>query len=329
MGLWRKLFSRHGDAAPQDEAPEPRWWVMVEEEESDDPERRIIVHVVDNRVFLLGLDEMYREAMKRNERNELLTCAEQVATALKVPPADVPIEGYYVEDDRLTRYFRLMRALQAEKLERASEVDHLDEFQRLLQVTSSGMFGVPERMNLLPKGADPLSMALVEVAEWTVPTLVEAAGRIARKTDDFSLVGLGARAEDPVALAAMRESAVLYALEITASELPPIHRYRWGVEADLVEAASRFVAAYWTLFDRDFPPPEERYAKAFWVAAQRAKVIGRCVRLGHTPDGRQHYHWAVIQTRQRDYGVHEFWDSDLWTTDRYQRERLGMTDGPW
>ncbi len=64
-------------------------------------ERRVIT----NRIFLLGLDELYREAMKQNERGELLACARITAKALSLEPADVPVEGYYSEDDELTEYF--------------------------------------------------------------------------------------------------------------------------------------------------------------------------------------------------------------------------------
>jgi len=60
--------------------------------------------VVDDRVFLLGLDQLYREAMKWHERGELLTCARRVAATLGVSPADVPIEGYYGEDEDLAEY---------------------------------------------------------------------------------------------------------------------------------------------------------------------------------------------------------------------------------
>jgi len=35
-------------------------------------------HIVDNRVFLLGLDKLYRDAMKDNERTELLPSGRDV-----------------------------------------------------------------------------------------------------------------------------------------------------------------------------------------------------------------------------------------------------------
>ncbi len=98
-------------------------------------------HVVDNRVFLLGLDALYRSAMKRNEGFELLRCAREVAWTLHVKPADVPVEGYYAEDERLTEYFRLLRALQEEPNSRVAAVERLPAYQRLYEVTSSPLYG--------------------------------------------------------------------------------------------------------------------------------------------------------------------------------------------
>jgi hypothetical protein len=108
--------------------------------------------VVDNRVFLLGLDELYRELMKTHERGELLVCARAIATALSVEPADVPIEGYYIEDAALTEYFRLVRALQDVSSGRSREVADLKGFQRLRQVTASRIFGKDSGSGLLPGG---------------------------------------------------------------------------------------------------------------------------------------------------------------------------------
>ena len=68
--------------------------------------------VVDNRVFLLGLDELYREKMKLHERGGLLNAARTTCGALGVEPQNGPVEGYYSEDEFLTEYFQRMRALQ-------------------------------------------------------------------------------------------------------------------------------------------------------------------------------------------------------------------------
>ena len=60
------------------------------------PEQRIVT----NRVFVLGLDELYRQAMKRHECTELLQCAEEVASVLSLAPGNVPVEGDYTESPR-------------------------------------------------------------------------------------------------------------------------------------------------------------------------------------------------------------------------------------
>jgi hypothetical protein len=284
-----------------------------------------VQHVVDNRVFLLGLDELYRTAIQKHESTELLGCAQRVAAALAVPPASVPIEGYYTEHPDLTAYFRLMRAFQSVPLERAPEVEGMPEFQRLLAVTSSPIFGPPVRHNLLPVGSDPLSAALktVEMAEWVVPTLTAVAARIANETDDCSLVGLAARAEDSVVIAALRESVVLYAEMVTGSAMVGPPEYLWQVDPAVAAAAQRFVDAFNGLFGPELPPPTARYAHIFWNAYGESNVIGRCVAIGRSIDVPPHYyHWAVVKGPDRQLTVHEFWDAELWTTARYRDKGL-------
>ena len=148
--------------------------------------RRRIVHsaehcIVDNRVFLLGLDKFYRDAVKQHERGELLSCARRVAQTLDVKPSPAPVEGYYTEDEQLTDYFRLMRGLQNVHAKRTPEVVALAEFQRLSNVTASPLYGRPQQTDklLLPAGRDALSQALLDTSpEWTVPRLVAAAAEL-------------------------------------------------------------------------------------------------------------------------------------------------------
>ena len=117
--------------------------------------------VVDNRVFLLGLDKLYRDAMKQHERGELLMCARRVAEVLHATPADVPVEGYYAEDEQLTEYFLLVRALQSVDEGATSSVASLPAFQRLRDVASAPLYGRPQYGGkLLPTGCDALSQAL-------------------------------------------------------------------------------------------------------------------------------------------------------------------------
>jgi len=173
----------------------------------------VVQRIVDNRVFLLGLDRLYREAMKRHERGELLACARSVAATLAVKAADVPVEGYYAEEEDLTTYFRLMRALQNVYAERRSEVGSLAAFQRLYDVASAPLYGRARDVDkLLPTGRDPLSQALADTQpDWSMASLVSTASTCACDWDDFSLVGLAARWGDAVVLTALRESVVLCA----------------------------------------------------------------------------------------------------------------------
>ena len=283
--------------------------------------------VVGNRVFLLGLDCLYRDAMKGHEVGELLPCARRVAQALGVHPADVPLEGYYGESPELTEYFYLVRALQEVRETEKPVVASLAEFGRLLEVVSSPIFGrsISEE-KLLPAGQDPLSQALEDSKpDWKTESLVTLAGRIAEERDDYSLVGLAARSRDAVVLSATRESVVLYARVIVGSARRK-PRYSWEVDKDLSEAAARFVETFNRLFGDQLPAPGKRHAEAYWHACRRNEVLGRCVRIGSDDSKKPvvHYHWAVCQ--EEDLTVHEFWHPEIWTTERYRsalRENKG------
>jgi len=276
---------------------------------------------VDNRVFLLGLDGLYRHAMKRHEGTELLVCARRVAAALQVAPANVPVEGYYSEAEELSDYFRIMRALQQVEGSRVSEVARMNEFQRLREVTSASLHGCPvDEGKLLSVGRDALSQALLEnFPDWTVARLMVAAYEIAQKTDDISLVGLAARIRDPVVLAAARESAVLYA-EAVAGGIPAPPEYVWAVEDDLVELASRFIDAFNTLFGEELPRPEPALSGRYWEAYKENEILGRCVRIGYDDRGpMRHYHWGICRDATGKFTVQEFWNSNVWPTSAYRR----------
>ena len=190
--------------------------------------------VVNNYVFLLGLDNFYRNAIKVHERGELLDCALKVASALEVLPANGPVEGYYAEDEKLTEYFQNIRALQQVDENRTTEVAPLPEFRRLLDVVSSPIYGRPQQYNrLLPVGRDAFSQALIKTEDhWSVENLISAAFTSAHDQDDYSLVGLAARVKNPIVLTALRESVVLYAEEICIEEIgeDPLFEYIWEVD---------------------------------------------------------------------------------------------------
>lgn len=280
--------------------------------------------IVDNRVFLLGLDELYREAMKAQERTVLLRCARETADALSVGPAEVPIEGYYSEDEQLTEYFRLVRALQTVPKDREGEVATLNGFVRLKHVTESPIFGPTfEGGFLLSGGEDALAVALKQTyPDWNIETLTHAAYHCALDSEDFSLVALAALSRDSVVLAALRESVVLYAIALGGSASFEEPEYVWEVDEVIETRARRFVETFNDLFDESLPLPGHASAEAFWRACKPWKIVGRCVRIGFD-DSQQpikHYHWAIDHDDQPKLIVKDFWDTELWTTERYQQE---------
>jgi hypothetical protein len=282
--------------------------------------------VVNNRVFLLGLDELYREAMKRHEAGELLSCAREAANALDVAPADVPIEGYYTEDKELTEYFRLVRTLQQVPKGRESEVASLAGFKRLKEVTQSPIFG-PTCVSqyLLSAGEDALSVALRQTFPgWSVDNLTDRAYECAAESADFSLVALAALSRDPVILTALRESVVLYAERIPACAMWSEPQYVWEVDEIVQQRAMQFVETFNELLSEGLPRPAPENAKDFWMASSDWKIIGRCVRIGFDPRAApiRHYHWAIGIDAKHQLVVTEFWDTEIWTTAQFRAKHF-------
>jgi hypothetical protein len=301
---------------------------------AEHPNHPTIERVVDNRVFLLGLNELYRKRMKRHESTELLACAQAVAAELNVSPAHVPIEGYYAETKRLTEYFRLVHGLRTVEKEHAGRVSDMREFERLRSVLSAPLYGRPvEDRWILPVGRDPLAQALLDtsteadVSRWTLASLMEQAHRVAVEGQDFSLVGLASVARDAVVLAAVRESVALYDERVyrlsRQAAHPPVPVYVWRVDDELAHRGMRFVATFNELFDDDLPEPVAENGDLFFIAARMADISGRCICIGQTTSPVRYYHWAVHRGADGQPAVEEFWDTTLWTTERYS-----STGGP-
>ena len=281
---------------------------------------------VDDRVFLLGLDELYREAIKAHEREELLDCARRVSSDLRVSPSDVPIEGYYTEDEALAEYFRLIRALQAEPPDRRQELADTSSLDRLQEVMSSKIFGrTTIGDNLLPAGSDPLSEALEKTfPNWTVKNLTQTAYECVKNSDDYSLVALAALSQDPIVLTALRESVVLYTVPVVAAFTDkPEYVYVWSVDPIIEEQAKKFVTTFNELFSKRLPAPNAANAACFYNASDLWSLLGRCVRLGYdnSTDPVRHYHWAIKRGEDFDLKVEEFWDTVLWTTEQYSKSQ--------
>jgi hypothetical protein len=284
--------------------------------------------VVDNRVFLVGLDQLYRSAMKTHERGELLKFAKQVADDLSIAPANVPVEGYYTEDESLTTYFRYVRALQVVSIERESEIRHDLAYRRIREVTESPIFGVPlDTGQLLNQGQDALFNALLATRnDWNVDAITLHAYESASASGEYSLVALAALAQDPIVLAALRESVVLYAA-VFARGRAPTPKYQWTVDPILEQRARQFVDEFNCLFSETLPRPCRKNASAFWDACDLHGLLGRCVRIGidDSTAPAKNYHWIIDHDESGQLAVSDFWDTDLWTTTRY-REHKGYRD---
>ena len=291
--------------------------------------------VVDNRVLILGIDERYRQYMMEFESAFLLPQVEVLAAKLNLAEANVSVEGYYARTTDLSHYFKLIRALQAVSDSNKPSVKDMPEFQEILKVTSSPIFGRPQDNGcLLLQGRDPVSQALLDTNDkgWDTQRIIDRAYEVVMDSDDISLVGLAVRIKDPIVIAALRESVVLYAekMEMGVYKGPKI-KYIWKVDNDFAAAANRFIEEFNSLLPKDsylshgISKAEQENAGNFYSAYSNDRILGRCINLGHDRSSPiQYYHWAV--TKQNDeLALDEFWDTKLWTTIDYRskQEQLG------
>jgi hypothetical protein len=285
--------------------------------------------IVDDRLFLLGLDELSRTGIKPHERTELLVAAREIASTLGLAPADMPLEGYYSQDDQLREYFKLMRTLQKVDASARPRVASLRDFQRLSQVVASPLFGEAGFGGMLfPVARDALTRAVDSVGKWSVAELIEMARRIVAESDDYSLVGLACLTRDPVLVTALRETLVVYAAAATMG-VGVLPVYTWRVSPEVETRAARFVATFNALFAEEIPEPTAENADYFGAAAFKVgDIVGRCVRVGQSQSPVKYYHWAIFSGADKLLGVHEFWHDELWTTERYRKALPENRVGP-
>jgi hypothetical protein len=215
-------------------------------------------------------------------------------------------------------YFRLLRALQAVDESRVGEVADVAAFDRLVEVTSSPVFGKKGDHGLLPRSIDPLHEALDSLDDWTVGAVVACVHDIAAASADCSLVGLAAQTRDPIIIAALRESVALYSATLSLDEMPPLLRYHWRVDPALEARATRFVRIFNDLFDEELPAPIAENAEEFHLGRVESRIHGRCVCIALDPP--RYYHWAIDKRADGSYFVEDFWADALWTTRRYRTE---------
>ena len=283
--------------------------------------------VVDNNTFVLGLDELYREAMKSYERDELLKHAKNVANELNIEPIDCPIEGYYYEEPELTEYFKIMRSLQDLNRSECHSVLNTQSYLRLYEIVSSPIFGKPfDDLKLLPSATNQFNNALTELfPNWSIPEITEKAYDKVSNSDDFSLVALGVLTKDPVVVTALRESVALYMAVVAAGIPEPVqYKYEWRVDSEIQKRAIKFVNEFNSLFNNELPMPREENAKLFFDACNTESLFGRCIYIGKNSDlsNMKFYHWALKFDNNYNIIATDFWDDKIVTTEKYRESLL-------
>ncbi|PHS19001.1 MAG: hypothetical protein COA78_01155 [Blastopirellula sp.] len=284
----------------------------------------INIKIVDDDTFLLALDVFFREGMKQIESSELLVCAESISRELSLDPSTCPIEGYYHETPELSQYFRLMRSIQEVEKNREREISDTRSFERLKQVSSSSIFGICDDRDdlLLPRRRDVVAYALLDLApEWKLQEVLERA-RDVSSPDDYSLVGMACRFGSPYVVAALRETVALYAAMMPgcAWEI----EYRWEVSSELETLANQFIEAASIDIGFEIPKANSENAPHYFEKGTGSDILGRCIAIGYNDaeSPQLYYHWAIrLILADGKPDVEEFWDEQLWTTERYSVER--------
>jgi hypothetical protein len=272
--------------------------------------------VVDDRAFVVGLSELFRQEMKSYEVATLLPLAETACEALDLSPANVPVEGYYTESVELERFFRLIRALQNAEVREVFPGSAKDAMFRLREVLASPAMGrVESDDRLLPRTTSPLGEALLILSNWSIDGLSRQAAQLVRR-DDAGLIAVAAAAGDPVALCVARESMALVAdVEFAEIELP---EFVWAVSERVAEVASRFVSALAEATGILLPEPETTSSRLYGQAARDAELVGRCILIGERfGNPYPYYHWW-IDSQDGQLRVKDFWSSNVWTTDTFR-----------
>lgn len=274
---------------------------------------------VDDRLFVIGLAELLRQAMKGYEVATLLPLAESAGKALALTPSAEPVEGYYGESASLERYFRLIRAMQQAEMPTVVPEPARDALTRLRAFFDAPAMGRVEASDrVLPRVTSPFGEALRTLADWSVDALSRQARQLVG-ADDAGLLAVAAAAGDPVALCVARETAALAAEVELAEEDEPMPGFVWAVTEPVAAVAGRFVVALAKSTGIRLPEPVAASADLFGQAASAADIDGRCILVGErSGNPYPFYHWYVVRRDGCDM-VRDFWSSVIWTTSDLRR----------
>lgn len=267
------------------------------------------IATINDRQFVLGLDDLFREHMKAFEVSTLLPLARRIDRGVGGPIPDVPVEGYYTESNELREYFTIVRKLQNTEAGKVP-ADALADLSTLSRVLSSRAFGrIQQTTAALPLLSNPLNAALLRVPEWTIDNLMSAS-IAALQDSDACLVSVAIQTADPVCVCATRETLALELL--LAAGLTS--RATWGVSPAVAQRAQKLIETLRADTGIVLPQAVPESADVYWAAAQTAETNGRCVAIGQAemrPD--PYYHWR-IEGEGATAKVIDFWDDHIVTT---------------
>ena len=268
--------------------------------------------LVTDRLFIIGLTELFRRQMKDHEINTLLPLAQKVCSILGLTPVNIPLEGYYADSPTLSQYFRLIRALQMAPSSEARKVSSTDAFRRLLAAYQSPAMGrIEDTPFLFPRTTSPLGEALKEPHTWSIQGLTQRSQQLIRDSD-AGLIAVACASADPVAICVARETMAL-AADVEFADLEP-PRFLWKVSRDVAEVARRFITATAVSFGFTLPDPVEASAPVYGAASAGLDLAGRCILIGEHPGSEYgRYHW-YLSGQDTGMVVIDFWSLATWTT---------------
>lgn len=268
---------------------------------------------VDDRLFTLGLTELFRGEMKRHETENLLPLAIAVCREIAIDPSDAPIEGYYDETPELREFFRRVRALQDTRATVVLTPVAGHALKRLSATLNSPALGhVVDDGHLLARNTQVLGEALRISLRWSIDELVLKAASMVRK-DDCDLVAVAATTGDALCLLVARESLALSA-DMEWAEQDDEPEYRWAVSEAVAAVAMRFVGALRQSTGIALPTPDRSNALRYGRAGTGVDLAGRCILLGRrSGTGDVYYHWYVDAAGGTPV-VRDFWSAAVWST---------------
>jgi hypothetical protein len=287
--------------------------------------RRLVT--VDNRLFTLGLTELFRAEMKRHESEALLPLAATVCRALELEPSGAPVEGYYDETPELREFFRWVRALQ----ETPSTVLPAGVADRALErlsaaLNSPALGRAVDDGHLLPRNTSALGEALRISSRWTIDELALKAASLVRESD-CDLVAVAATTGDALCLLVARESLALSA-DVEWAEQDDEADYEWAVSEAVATVATRFVGALRQSTGIALPIPHCSNAARYGYAGAGVQLAGLCILLGRrSGTGDVYYHWYVDAAGNKPV-VRDFWSAAVWTTQAVRSLPPGRQPGP-